>query len=83
MKDTITVQRANVVLDISPEQKEYYLGQGYSVIDSSGKIIEGSTVPTIEGLNAQIQKLKAEIAEKDAEIATLKSNQRGRKKNEE
>lgn len=83
MVEKLTVQRANVVLDISPEQKDYYLGQGYSVIDDKGSIVEPSTVQTVEGLNARIAKLNRIIAEKDAEIARLKNGQRRQRKNEE
>ena len=81
----ITVQRANVILDISPDQKDYYLGQGFSVIDEYGHVIEETAVQTAEMLSRQILKLKEELAKKDAEIAKLKESKpvpkttRGRK----
>lgn len=82
---TITVKRANVVLDISPDQKDYYLGQGFSVVDNSGNVVEETTKLTLEALNLKIAKMQGIIDAKDAEIARLKSNQssgggRGRKK---
>lgn len=85
--DTITVKRANVVLDISPDQKDYYLGQGFSVVDSTGSVVEETTKLTLEALNHKIVKMQKIIDEKDAEIARLKNSQsngggRGRKKQE-
>lgn len=72
MKDTIIVKRANVVLDISPDQKDYYLNQGYSVIDDKGNILEDTKIQTVESLNHRIKELQKVIDEKDAEIAKLK-----------
>ena len=72
MKDTIIVKRANVVLDISPDQKDYYLNQGYSVIDDKGNIVEDTKVQTVESLNRKIKELQKIIDDKDAEIAKLK-----------
>lgn len=79
MKDTIRVRRANVTLDISSDQKNYYLGKGYSVIDDNGKILEETTVPTIESLTNRIAKLQEELKKKDAEIEKLKASKPGRK----
>ena len=72
MKNTIMVKRANVVLDISPEQKDYYLALGYDVVDDKGGIVENSTIETTESLNRMIAELKKVIEEKDLEIAKLK-----------
>lgn len=72
---TITVKRANTILDISNSQLDYYLNQGYDVIDEMGRVIQAS-VPTdvgtlqkayldhtneIEAMSAEIEKLKAQI----------------------
>lgn len=72
MKDTIIVKRANVVLDISPDQKDYYLNQGYSVVDDKGNIVEDTKIQTVESLNRRIKELQKIIDDKDAEIAKLK-----------
>lgn len=76
----LTVKRANIVLDISSEDKEYYMQQGYSVIDESGNIVEkalssdvGQLQLEVTQLSAQLQNLKGEIAKKDAEIKRLKA----------
>lgn len=66
--DTIKVQRANIELDINPEDREYYIKQGYSVVDDYGNVIEAA-VPndanTLKIMVAQLQKenemLKAQL----------------------
>ena len=84
MKDTIMVQRANVILSISPDQKDYYLGQGYAVIDETGKVVEETTALSVEALNRKVKELQEIIKSKDAEIAKLKgSAKQGRKSNKE
>ena len=65
---TITVRRANVVLNISESQLGYYMSQGYDVIDETGKVIQAS-VPTDVGTLqkayfdhlSEIEALKEEI----------------------
>ena len=86
MKDTIMVQRANVILDISPDQKDYYMSQGFAVIDEDGKIVEETKAVTVDALNRKVAELTKELEKKDAEIAKLKSGNgggRGRKSKEE
>lgn len=77
--DKITVKRANVILDISPEQKDYYLSQGYSVIDENGEVVEETTAVSVEALNRKVKALQAELEKKDAEIAKLKKAQKAKK----
>lgn len=84
MKDTITVKRANVILDISPDQKSYYLNQGYDVIDDKGNVVEETTNMTIESLNRKVIQLQNLVKEKDEEIAKLrKSNNNTRSKKDD
>lgn len=66
---TIRVQRANVILDIRPEEKERYMEQGYSVIDENGKVLEAALSNDVNALRTEVLKLRKELAEKDAEIA--------------
>lgn len=80
MSNTITVQRANVILDISPEQKDYYLGQGFSVIDDWGHVIEKTAVESNAELSAIILQLKKQLKEKDEEIARLKAQKPSKSK---
>ena len=65
MGDKLTVMRANIVLDISPDEKEYYIGQGYSVIDDSGEIIE-------KGMSSDVGELQIEVLALREEVENLK-----------
>ena len=56
MVETIKVQRANVVLDVRPDQKEYYMEKGFSVIDDKGKVIEEAISDDVGALKIQIKK---------------------------
>ena len=78
--NTIRVKRANVILDVSPDDKDFYMAQGYSVINAdTGEIIEKAIpndVPTLkmelENANKTIKKLEAENKKLKAEIKKLK-----------
>lgn len=71
--DRITVQRANVVLDISPEDKAFYMQQGYSVIDpNTGIVIEEALPNDVDALRTLVTKCKEEIASLKLEISELK-----------
>ena len=67
------VQRANVFLTIEDAEIPKYLAKGFNLLDASGKVIKKSAPTDI----AQLQKAYAEheeaLAEKDAEIAKLRS----------
>lgn len=79
--DKIKVRRANVVLDILPEDKDYYMGCGYSVVDNYGNVVEeslpddagtlkvriGELTRQLEAANATIVKLKADMAKLNKE----------------
>lgn len=64
----VMVQRANVILSVSEDQLDYYMNQGYNLIDEQGNIIK-SSVPRDLGMlqkayidhKAEIERLKAEI----------------------
>ena len=79
--DTITVRRANVILRVSPEQKQEYLNKGFDVIDDTTGAVKEATVPMdvnvlkkayvehmakIKELEDEIKKLKEEKASKPA-----------------
>lgn len=77
---TYFVKRANVVLEVSESQLDYYMSQGYDVIDEQGNIIKASVptdlgtlqkayienAETVAELKAEIEQLKAELAKKPA-----------------
>ena len=61
--DTIKVQRANIELDINPEEKEYYMKQGYSVVNEYGQVIEQALPNDVNALKIMVAELQKEIAE--------------------
>jgi len=83
--DKITVRRANVVLDIKPEDKEFYMSQGYSVIDDTGKVVEEAMSVNANELQVQVTELKKQLADAEKTIAKLTSelNNRNTKENKE
>lgn len=66
------VQRANVVLSISPEDKEKFMEQGYSVIDEKGNVIEYAMPTDVPTLQKLVRELESAVKLKDEEIASLK-----------
>lgn len=69
--DTIRVQRANVILDIRPDEKAKYMEQGYSVIDKAGNILEAALSKNVDELRCEVKKLRSEVADRDVEITDL------------
>lgn len=72
MNDKVTVQRANVVLQISPQQVDYYLSQGYNVINEKGEVIQASIPRDLGTLQKAFVEDKNTIEALQAEIAELK-----------
>ena len=72
MNDKVTVQRANVVLQISPQQVDYYLNQGYNVINERGEVIQASVPRDLGTLQKAFVEDKNTIEALQAEIAELK-----------
>lgn len=71
---TIRVRRANVILDIRPDEKARYMEMGYSVIDTNtGKVIEAALSNDVNTLRTEVISLRKALAEKDKEIAELKA----------
>ena len=71
---TIRVQRANVILDIRPDEKERYKEMGYSVIEvGTGKVLEEALSNDVNVLRTKVKELTALVEAKDKEIESLKS----------
>lgn len=71
---TIRVSRANVILDIRPDEKARYMEIGYSVIDTNtGKVLEEALSNDVNTLRTEVISLRKALAEKDKEIAELKA----------
>lgn len=66
--DRIKMQRANVVVRISPDEKNYYMLKGYSVVDEEGNVVEEAMSNDVGTLQIQVTKLKAEIAELKSQL---------------
>ena len=82
----IKVQRANVVLDIAEDQLDYYMNQGYSVIDKAGNVIKASVPRELGTLQKayvdntkKIEDLEAEKVELLKQIKELKKKKSTRK----
>lgn len=80
MDDKITVQRANVVLDISPEQLDYYMSQGYDVINDRGDVVQASVPRDLGTLQRAYVEHVAKIEALQEEIKNLKAPKRTTKK---
>lgn len=71
--DTIRIRRANVILDISPEEKEQYMASGFSVVDKeTGAVIEEAMSSDVKTLQIMVMDLRKENATLKAEISKLK-----------
>lgn len=85
--DKVRVQRANVILQISPQQVDYYMNQGYNVIDADGNVVKASVPRDLGTLQkayvdnqAEIQKLHEEIDKLTEELAKQKQQKSTRNK---
>lgn len=67
------VQRANVFLTIPDEDIDKYLAKGYNVVDERGRIIKQSVPTELGELQKAYSEHEAQLKQKDAEIASLKS----------
>lgn len=71
--NTIRVQRANVILDIRPEEKERYKEMGYNVIDEkSGAVVEAALSNDVNVLRRELKEARETIEAQAKEIARLK-----------
>lgn len=71
--DKILIQRANVVLEVSPEDKKHFMDMGYSVINAKGVVVESAIPTDVNTLKSMVAKLEKEVADKDKEIEKLKA----------
>ena len=58
-----TVKRANVELRVPEDRVKEYLEMGYSLIDSTGKIIQRCEPQTLEDYKLYARELEAQLAE--------------------
>ena len=70
---TYFVKRANVVLEVSESQLDYYMSQGYDVIDEQGNVIKASVPTDLGTLQKAFVENAETIAEQRVEIEQLKT----------
>lgn len=88
-RKTVTVQRANVILDVPEEWVDRYIDEGYDVIDNKGNVIKKSIPRDLGTLQKayidhihKIEELESEIEELKTKAEQLKVKKAGRPKKE-
>lgn len=76
--EKITVRRANVTLQVDADQKDYYMERGYSVIDSSGTVLEEAMPNDVGQLQLLVTELREELAK--YKTSSKPTSTRGRQK---
>lgn len=79
-RKTVTVQRANTILQVPEEWVDRYIDQGYDVLDSDGKVIQKSIPKDLGTLQKAYVEHTAKIKELEKEIEQLKMKKAGRQK---
>lgn len=76
----VTVQRGNVVLQVSDDSVTKYMNLGYNVIDNKGNVVE-ECVPTDLGtLQKHFIESKKKIAELEEQLAQLQKKKDTKRK---
>lgn len=78
--NVVTVQRANVVLEISESLVDRYVDQGYNVIDAEGNVIKASIPKDVGTLQKAYVDHLQEIEKLKVEIGQLKQKKQSRPK---
>lgn len=79
-RKTVTVQRANTILQVPEEWVDRYIDQGYDVLDDNGKVIQKSIPKDLGTLQKAYVEHTAKIKELEKEIEQLKMKKAGRQK---
>lgn len=77
--NTVTVQRANVLLDVPEYQIDYYLSQGYNVVDEYGHIIKESAPTNLGALQKKVREQAIEIENLRQQIESLQKQPKSKK----
>lgn len=77
--NTVTVQRANVLLDVPEHQIDYYLSQGYNVVDKYGHIIKESVPHDVGTLQKKVREQAVEIENLRQQIESLQKQSKQKK----
>lgn len=79
-RKTVTVQRANTILQVPEEWVDRYIDQGYDVLDNKGNVIQKSIPKDLGTLQKAYVEHTAKIKELEKEIEQLKMKKAGRQK---
>lgn len=71
--DTITIRKANSILEIPADQKDEYMARGYDVVNTSGVVVEAATPNDVPTLRARLAEVSAENAKLKAQIQALQA----------
>lgn len=79
-RKTVTVQRANTILQVPEEWVDRYLDQGYNVIDAYGNVVQSSIPKDVGTLQKAYFDHVKEIEELKKVIEELQQKKSGRPK---
>ena len=68
-----TIRRANVVLDVTENEVEKYLADGFDIIDDNGKVLKASVPNDVNALKKAYVEHENEIKSLKEEIERLKA----------
>lgn len=79
-RKTVTVQRANAILQVPEEWVDRYIDQGYNVIDEYGNVIQASIPKDLGTLQKAYVEHTQKIKELEETIEQLTAKKSGRPK---
>lgn len=72
-------ERGNVVLDIKPEEADFYLGKGYSIYEGN-QLIKKAAPQSIAEFQQALKEAQKRIEELEQQIAELQAKKPTKKK---
>lgn len=79
-RKTVTVQRANTILQVPEEWVDRYIDQGYDVLDNKGNIIQKSIPRDLGTLQKAYVEHTKKIEELEQQLEQLTAKKAGRPK---
>lgn len=72
-------ERGNVVLDIKPEEADFYLGKGYSIYEGN-QLIKKAAPQSIAEYKQELKEAQERIQELEQKVAELQAKKQTKKK---
>lgn len=72
-------ERGNVVLDIKPEEADFYLGKGYSIYEGN-QLIKKAAPQSIAEYKQELKEAQERIRELEQKVAELQAKKQTKKK---